>query len=139
MEKTYKAFKFSDIFLYAFIALLGFLLFIFINPFSGEKVSLLTCEENGKTLFSYDYTLNKLNLKDGRIVFLSETESEISVKYFDGCYNEIVILKKESAVYVKSADCPTQVCVNTGKINKVNSVIVCAPHNLVLTLRAGER
>lgn len=46
--------------------------------------------------------------------------------------NRLVIQNGEA--YISYADCKTNVCVKTGKINKVGQSIVCLPHNLIIEI-----
>lgn len=48
--------------------------------------------------------------------------------------NHLVIQSGE--VYVSHADCPNQVCVNTGKISEEGELIVCLPHKVVITIES---
>ena len=46
--------------------------------------------------------------------------------------NHLVIRSGEA--WVSHADCPNQVCVNTGKISEEGELIVCLPHKVVITV-----
>lgn len=48
--------------------------------------------------------------------------------------NHLVIQSGE--VCVSHADCPNQVCVNTGKISEEGELIVCLPHKVVITIES---
>lgn len=45
-----------------------------------------------------------------------------------------VVEVKDGSVYVKSADCKNQICVNSTPISSVGSVIVCAPHSFTIKI-----
>ena len=47
-------------------------------------------------------------------------------------YNLLVIQGGE--VYLREADCPTQLCVKTGKIRYAGQSIVCLPHRLAVRI-----
>jgi len=51
-------------------------------------------------------------------------------------YNLIVI--EGRTVYIKSADCPTRVCVKEKRITKTGQRIICLPHNLTVRIEGGE-
>ena len=54
----------------------------------------------------------------------------------DGGKNILVI--REGAACVESADCPGQDCVKTGRISQPGQEIVCLPHKLVIRIEGGE-
>ncbi len=47
--------------------------------------------------------------------------------------NRVVI--KDGIVYVDSASCKNQVCVNTGKISKKGESIVCLPNRVIVEIK----
>ena len=53
----------------------------------------------------------------------------------EGGYNLLVIEGGE--VYLSEADCPTQLCMKTGKIRYVGQSIVCLPHKLAVRITGG--
>ena len=53
----------------------------------------------------------------------------------EGGYNLLVIEGGE--VYLSEADCPTQLCVKTGKIRYAGQSIVCLPHKLAVRIKGG--
>ena len=52
-----------------------------------------------------------------------------------GGYNLLVIEGGE--VYLSEADCPTQLCMKTGKIRYAGQSIVCLPHKLAVRIAGG--
>ena len=53
----------------------------------------------------------------------------------EGGYNLLVIEGGE--VYLSEADCPTQLCMKTGKIRYAGQSIVCLPHKLAVRITGG--
>ena len=53
----------------------------------------------------------------------------------EGGYNLLVIQGGE--VWLSEADCPTQLCVKTGKIRYAGQSIVCLPHKLAVRIAGG--
>ena len=53
----------------------------------------------------------------------------------EGGYNLLVIEGGE--VYLSEADCPTQLCMKTGKIRYAGQSIVCLPHQLAVRITGG--
>ena len=53
----------------------------------------------------------------------------------EGGYNLLVIEGGE--VYLSEADCPTQLCMKTGKIRYAGQSIVCLPHKLAVRIKGG--
>ena len=50
--------------------------------------------------------------------------------------NTVVVSNKE--VYVESADCPDQICVDHAHIMYEGETIVCLPHRLIITIISKE-
>ena len=50
--------------------------------------------------------------------------------------NKVVVSDKE--VYVESADCPDQICVDHAHIRYNDETIVCLPHRLIITIISEE-
>ncbi|MGI6491017.1 MAG: NusG domain II-containing protein [Pelotomaculum sp.] len=63
------------------------------------------------------------------------THEELRVTNANGNYNIVEIL--DGRVRVKEADCPNQVCVNTGWLHKPGQIAFCAP-NKVKVVVTGE-
>ena len=55
----------------------------------------------------------------------------------DGEYSNIITIKNRE-VYMKSSDCPDQICVNQGNIKKQGESIICLPHKLVIRIASEE-
>jgi hypothetical protein len=53
----------------------------------------------------------------------------------EGGYNLLAIEGGE--VYLSEADCPTQLCMKTGKIRYAGQSIVCLPHKLAVRITGG--
>lgn len=70
--------------------------------------------------------------KDKLIYTMKLSENETKRIELDEGYNEIEV--KNGEVYVKSADCKNQICVNSGKKSSAGSAIICAPHSLTVKI-----
>ena len=55
----------------------------------------------------------------------------------DGEYSNIITIKNRE-VYMKSSDCPDQICVKQGEIKKQGESIMCLPHKLVIRIASEE-
>lgn len=55
----------------------------------------------------------------------------------DGEYSNIITIKNRE-VYMKSSDCPDQICFKQGKIKKQGESIICLPHKLVIRIASEE-
>ena len=53
----------------------------------------------------------------------------------EGGYNTLVIESGEA--WLSEADCPTQLCVKTGRIRYAGQSIVCLPHRLAVRIVGG--
>lgn len=59
-------------------------------------------------------------------------DKEIVIEVGEGS-NHLVI--KDGTAFIDEADCPEQVCINTGAISKeYPAVIVCLPHKIVISI-----
>ncbi len=75
---------------------------------------------------------------DGKVVqelSLSE-DTKLTVEGYQGGFNEIVI--EYGYVKVNSADCPDELCVHSGSIDKSGETIVCLPHRVVVEVVGGD-
>ncbi len=63
------------------------------------------------------------------------TESERIV--IEGAGGTNTILVEPGRICIEAADCPDQVCVNTGWISDSAAPIVCLPHRLVIRIEGG--
>nr|WP_315989868.1 NusG domain II-containing protein [Desulforamulus aquiferis] len=73
--------------------------------------------------------------KDGQLykkIPFAAGDQEIKVTDEAGHYNLIEI--KAGQARVKQADCPNQVCVNAGWLNKPNQITFCAPNKVKVKL-----
>ena len=81
---------------------------------AGEKYVVV--ESEGKVLF-------EVPLTEDRELTVNTDKGVNVVKISDGM------------VYVKSADCPNQICVNTKPVSETGESIVCLPHRMVVSVR----
>ncbi len=49
------------------------------------------------------------------------------------------VMTEKGQIWVEEADCPNQVCVNTGKISKPNQSIVCLPNKVIIYIESSEK
>ena len=68
--------------------------------------------------------------QDNEVVY---SQSIYKDNTFDTGTNVIEI--KDGVVFVKSASCKNQVCVNTGKISKKGESIVCLPNKVIVEIK----
>ena len=71
---------------------------------------------------------------DGNVVYTDSVNKDntFTVTGYDGGYNVVEI--KDGKVYVKEADCPDKVCVNSGGVSDPGATIVCMPHRVVVEI-----
>ncbi len=72
---------------------------------------------------------------DGRIVreLNLKTDNVVEVGGYQGGINRIET--KDGKVRMTTADCPDELCVKTGWINKTGETIVCLPHRVVVEIQ----
>ena len=81
-----------------------------------------------------DYVLITLDGKEyTRVSLLEDTVLNIAS---DKGSNTVVVSDKE--VYVESANCPDQICVEHAHIMYKDETIVCLPHRLIITIISEE-
>ena len=81
-----------------------------------------------------DYVLITLDGKEyARVSLLEDTVLNIDS---DKGRNTVVVADKE--VYVESANCPDQICVEHAHIMYKDETIVCLPHRLIITIISEE-
>ncbi len=112
--KASKYFRKADILIVIFMLFMfvGMMMLIFMP--SGEKVII---KVNGTVKYTY-------NLNENRVINLE----------INGEKNANVVVIENGYVYMKSATCKNEVCVNTGKIHRVGETIACLPHNVVVEI-----
>ena len=72
---------------------------------------------------------------DGKLV--GEYSLSVNAEYsLNGGTNILVIENGEA--YLRYADCPDKVCVNTGRIKYEGQTIVCLPNKIAITVRGTE-
>ena len=108
--------KKRDVFLLILLLAAGGLLWFFLRPQTTDKESIVRITVDG-TVYG-EYPLDK--------------NAEISI----GDTNVCVI--EEGSVYMKSADCPDQICVKTKAIPTSASSIVCLPNKVVVEIVAPD-
>lgn len=79
--------------------------------------------------------LIKVDGKIYREIYLSDHEERFTITTDKG-YNKIWV--HDGGIEVEEADCPDQICVQTGFINKPGQMVVCLPHKLVITIQEGK-
>lgn len=65
-------------------------------------------------------------------------DQEIKIRDKNGNITNTVCID-DGVVYMKSADCPDQICVHQGKKSKDGESITCLPNKVVVEVRGNER
>ena len=109
----------ADIILFVCIVLLGIAsLFMLIKtPDSGSRVVITS---------------------DGKVVYdeLLSSDTCLDIESKNGL-NKVLVEGRR--VCVTEADCSGKVCVSSGWISKEGQIIVCAPHNLVVSIEGENK
>ena len=90
------------------------------------------------------YLIIEAMKKDGAAVVVSVDGKTVAEYPLDengeysinGGTNILVI--ENGAAYMKSADCPKQLCVNTGKIHRTSEKIVCLHNKVMVRVVGGD-
>lgn len=98
-----------------FLFLFGVGIFIFL-------FSLIFRKDGTNVIISIDGNdIKTFNLSENTIYDIKE----------NGC-NRLII--KNGYAWIETADCPDELCVNSGKISKSGESIICLPHKLVVRI-----
>lgn len=108
--------KKRDVFLLILLLATGGLLWLFLRPQTTAEKSIVRITVDGSVYGEYPLDKN----------------AEISI----GDTNVCVI--EDGSVYMKSADCPDQICVKTKAIRTSASSIVCLPNKVVVEIVAPD-
>lgn len=77
---------------------------------------------------------------DGKEVWrqnLDDLTSEVTYTAEFGT-GSMVICADESGAWVETSDCPDQICVHAGKLDKISQTAVCIPNRTVLRIVASD-
>lgn len=103
------------------LALAGILYYIFgVSNISSNL--LLNSKENTVTIKQGEELLGEYPLEEDRMLEIENT------------YGTNIIRIEAGEVWMEAADCPNQNCVQMGKKCKQGEVIVCLPHQLMITI-----
>jgi len=92
---------------------------------------ILSGSESSKTAVIYSHSEVIKRIDD-----LYPDEVERTVVETENGYNKIAWYNGE--IWVEESDCKKQTCVHFGKLSSSNLSIICAPHELVITLEDSE-
>ena len=65
-----------------------------------------------------------------------DRDTEYIIESAGGGRNVLII--EDGSVRVSEADCPDELCVHMGKINRSGQSIICLPHKVVIEILAGD-
>lgn len=129
MGSYVKMIKRWDIIIIAFLILISFLPF---TVFSAVQAESLKSGDKQKVAI---ITVNNKVVK--RVVLTGNTKTSFfNVRDRGGDCNAIEV--KNEKIRIKSANCPDQICVLTGFIDKPGQTIVCLPHRLVIEIKSDN-
>ena len=112
MEKIKK----NDILLVGALLLISLLGFLLRHSF-GQEGTTAVVRLNGEIVARYSL-------------------AEEGIRPLNGGSNVLVI--RDGAAYMESADCPDQICVRQGRISRTGEVITCLPNRLTVTVEGGS-
>ena len=82
-------------------------------------------------LFSFSKQGNRVVIKqNNEIVYNQSLKNDNTVDVGTNC-----VTIKNGEVFVSSASCKNQICVNTGKISKKGESIVCLPNKVIVEIK----
>ncbi|MBQ4284598.1 MAG: NusG domain II-containing protein [Lachnospira sp.] len=110
----------NDLILVGVLLAVSVLAFVIINMFVKKPGDKVIVKVDGKVV-------HELSLSQ---------DTEVIVEGYQGGYNEIII--EYGYAKVNSADCPDELCVHSGTIDKSGETIVCLPHRVVVEVISGN-
>lgn len=113
-----------------------------VKAYGKDILLILVIFGIGVSLLAYTY-LGKQNHSvvavrvDGKVVqeFLLDDSIQYKIEGIGGT-NTLCI--DEGSVWLKEADCPDRICVQTGKIRYAGQSIICLPHKVVVEIKEAE-
>lgn len=113
-----------------------------VKAYGKDILLILVIFGIGVSLLAYTY-LGKQNHPvvavrvDGKVVqeFLLDDSIQYKIEGIGGT-NTLCI--DEGSAWLKEADCPDQICVQTGKIRYAGQSIICLPHKVVVEIKEVE-
>ena len=96
----------------------------------------------GGTLLAYTYMGKhdsaQISVRvDGVCVKTYSLEDTVTYTIVGKGGNNVLHIDNEAA-WLSEADCPDQICVNTGKIKYAGQSIICLPHKVVVEIKEAE-
>lgn len=76
---------------------------------------------------------------DNKVMYEKVLTKELNDSFTIGDEKYNLIEIKDGYIHVERSNCSNQVCVNTGKISKVNEIIVCIPHKLIIEIKGSSK
>lgn len=74
---------------------------------------------------------------DGKVVQEFSLDDTIQYK-IEGTGGTNTLCIEDGSVWLSEADCPDQICVQTGKIRYAGQSIICLPHKVVVEIKEAE-
>ena len=108
----------ADMALIAVILAAAAAVFLFLFLFS-EEGSIVVISRGGEEIGRY-------SLQEDSRIPLSDEEGE----------NLLII--EDGTAWMEEADCPDGLCVRQGKISRSGEIIICLPHELVVTIEGHQ-
>lgn len=118
-ENTYLTKKSLLIILVILAVLIIFSVIFYRTRRSGNTVVIT---HNGKTYGTYP-------ISEDKVIRIKDSQGKLT--------NTVVIADGE--VYMKSADCPDQICVHQGHKSKDGESITCLPNKVVVEVKGNDR
>lgn len=103
--------------------------------FTGQPGDKLSVSYEGEVLEQISLNGSEdryylIRCENTEIIELSASQAEENMQ---GQYN-LFVCKEDGTVYMLSASCPDQICVNHRPIGRSHDNIICLPHRLVLEI-----
>ncbi len=111
--------KKNDLIVILIIVVIAIFIYGIFYFLSGNSADYVVVKVDGEELFRHPLT--------------KDIEKEILTEY-----GENILVIKGNKAFIKSADCPNQICVKHRAISKTFESIVCIPNKLVVEIISSE-
>lgn len=122
MKKVIEMMKIGDLIIVGLLVIFSFLP---LAIFTSQQTQATTGEHKTYAVIS----------NDGEEIYRMELKKDYireSYTYEDEAGHMNIVVRDGEQVFIQKANCPDELCVQEGAINRVGETIVCLPHRLLV-------
>lgn len=126
MKELFKMTKPGDYILVVFFVIISFLPLLYFNRLQS-------------TNSNSDYTavISVKGKEEHQISLVDDGERiEIEIGDLNTHYNKVI--REGNSIWIEHANCPDQLCVEMGEIERIGQTIVCLPHQVLIEITSKD-